>query len=139
MFPFDQANQSTYEQYAQAYDSGQSDGLNHGQLVNHVTQFMQNAPPSMQQGVLQQVFSQMEPGQRQSFAGQVPNQFAMDPGNPTQMAQSFQQLGEQRPDLIGQLLGPGGMMSSPIARMALTGIAGLAAKQMMGQGAGFRP
>jgi hypothetical protein len=68
MFPFDQANQPMYQQYAQAYDSGQSGRLDHGQL-----------------------------------------------------------------------LGPGGVMSSPIARMALTGIAGLAAKQMMGQGAAFRP
>ncbi|MDQ6882661.1 MAG: hypothetical protein M3077_00290 [Candidatus Dormibacteraeota bacterium] len=135
MFPFDEANQPIYQQYAQAYDTGQSSGLDHGELLGHVTRFMQQAPPSMQQGVLQQVFSQMEPGQRQSFAGQVPSQFAMDPGNPAQMAQSFQQIGQQQPGLLGQLLGPGGMVSNPIARMALTGIAGLAAKQMMGQGA----
>jgi len=103
MFPFDQANQPIYQQYAQAYDSGQSGNLDHGQMLDHVTQFMQNAPPSMQQGILGQVFSQMGV--------------------------------QQRPDLIGQLLGPGGMMSSPLAQMALSGIAGLAAKQMMGQAA----
>jgi hypothetical protein len=135
MFPFDQANQPMYQQYAQAYDSGQQGGLDHGQMLGHVTQFMQNAPPSMQQGIFQQVFSQMAPQQRQSFAGQVPNQFQMDPRNPNQMAQSFQQMGQQRPDLLGQLLGPGGMINSPLAQMALSMIAGLAAKQMMGQAA----
>ena len=138
MFPFDQANQPLYQQYAQAYDSGQPSGLDHGQMLDHVTQFLQKAPPSMQQGVLQQVFSQMAPQQRQSFAGQVPNQFPMDPQNPNQMAQSFQQMGQQKPELLGQLLGPGGLMSSPLAQMALTGIAGLAAKQMMGQPASNR-
>ncbi len=136
MFPFDQSNQPIYQQYAQAYDTGQSSGLDHRQMLDHVTQFMQNAPPSMQRGVLRQVFSQMEPGQRQSFAGQVPSQFGMDPANPVEMAQSFQQMGQQQPELLGQLLGPSGLMSNPLARMALTGIAGLAAKQMMGQGAG---
>jgi hypothetical protein len=138
MFPFDQANQPIYQQYAQAYDSGQSGTLDHGQMLDHVTQFMQNAPPSMQQGILGQVFSQMAPQQRQSFAGQVPNQFPMDPQNPAQMAQSFQQMGQQRPDLLGQLLGPGGLVNSPLAQMALSGIAGLAAKQMMGQAAPSR-
>lgn len=133
MFPFDQANQPIYQQYAQAYDSGQQSGLDHGQMLDHVSQFMQNAPPSMQQGIFQQVFSQMAPQERQSFAGQVGNQFPMDPENPNQMAQSFQEMGQQRPDLLGQLLGPGGMINSPLAQMALSGIAGLAAKQMMGQ------
>lgn len=138
MFPFDAANQPVYQQYAEAYDSGQQGSLDHGQMFGHVSQFMQNAPPSMQQGIFQQVFSQMAPQQRQSFAGQVPGQFQMDPQNPNQMAQSFQQLGQQRPDLVGQLLGPGGMISSPLAQMALSGIAGLAAKQMMGQAAANR-
>ena len=131
MFPFDQNNAGMYQQYADAYQSGNTSGLDHGQMLDHVSQFLQNAPPGMQSGVLQQVFNQMSPQQRSSFAQQMPSQFGMDPNNPQQMAQSFQQMGQQRPDLLGQLLGPGGMMSSPMAKMALTSIAGLAANEML--------
>jgi len=31
------------QQYAQAYDNGQSGHLDHGQMLEHVTQFMQNS------------------------------------------------------------------------------------------------
>jgi len=120
VFPFDQNNPQMYEQYAQAYQSGDHSGLDHNQLLDHVTQFMQYAPPGMQSGVLQQVFAQ-----------QAPAEYPMNGNDPQQMAQSFQQMGQQRPDLLGQLLGPGGLMSSPMAKMALTSIAGLAAGQML--------
>jgi len=131
VFPFDQNNPQMYEQYAQAYQSGDHSGLDHNQLLDHVTQFMQYAPPGMQSGVLQQVFAQMGPQQRATFAQQAPAEYPMNGNDPQQMAQSFQQMGQQRPDLLGQLLGPGGLMSSPMAKMALTSIAGLAAGQML--------
>jgi hypothetical protein len=131
MFPFDQNNAGMYQQYAEAYQSGNSSGLDHNQLLDHVSQFLQNAPPGMQSGVLQQVFSQMAPQQRASFAQNMPAEYSTDANNPQQMAQNFQQMGQQRPDLLGQLLGPGGLMSNPMAKMALTSIAGLAANQML--------
>lgn len=131
MFPFDQANQPMYQQYAQAHDSGNTSGLDHQQLLGDVTQFMQNAPGGMQLGVFQQLFSAMAPQQRQSIAQQVPGQYNMNPNDPNQMAQSFQQLGQSQPGLLGQLLGPGSPLGSPMAKMALAGIAGLAAKQML--------
>ncbi len=131
MFPFDQSNPQMYEQYAQALQSGDYGGLDHEQMLDHVTQFMQFAPPGMQSGVLQQLFGQMAPNQRGAFAQQAPSEFPMDPNNPQQMAQSFQDMGQHRPDLLGQLLGPGGMLGSSTAKMALAGIAGLAAGEML--------
>jgi hypothetical protein len=120
-----------FEQYADSFQSGNIGGLDHGQMLEHVIQFMQKAPPGMQQGVFQQLFSQMAPQQRQQFAQQAPPEYGMDPNNPAQMAQGFQQMGQQQPDMIGQLLGPSGLVSSPTAKMALAGIAGLAANQML--------
>ena len=131
MFPFDQNNPQMYQQYQQAYQSGNVGGLDHNQLLDHVTQFMQYAPPGMQTGVLGQLFSQMAPQQRQSFSQAMPPEYQADPKNPQQLAQNFQQLGQQRPDLLGQLMGPGGLMGNSMAKMALAGIAGLAANEMM--------
>jgi hypothetical protein len=131
MFPFDQSNQAMYQQYAQAHDSGNVSNLDHQQLLGDVTQFMQNAPGGMQMGVLQQLFSSMAPQQRQTIAQQVPGQYNMNPNDPTQMAQGLQQLGQAQPGLLGQLFGPGSPLGSPMAKMALASIAGLAAKQMM--------
>ena len=131
MFPFDQSNPQMYQQYQQAYESGNTSGLDHNQLLGHVTQFMQSAPPGMQSGVLGQLFSQMEPQQRQNFSQAMPPEYQADPNNPQQLAQNFQQLGQQRPDMLGQLLGPGGLMGSSMGKTALAGIAGLAASEML--------
>jgi len=53
MFPFDQNNQQMYQQYAQANASGDYSGIDPNEAAGHVQQFMQNAPPEMQQQVYQ--------------------------------------------------------------------------------------
>ncbi len=49
MYPYDQTNHQMYERYAQAHDTGDYEGIDHGQAVGHVQQFMQQAPPEVQQ------------------------------------------------------------------------------------------
>ena len=110
MYPFDQNNQQTYQQYAQANDSGDYSGIDPNEAAGHVQQFMQNAPPEMQQQVYQQHFEQMPMDQRQQFMQQMPPQYQqqMDPNNPQMMAQGFQQIGQQQPGMLQSLLGSGG-------------------------------
>ncbi len=94
MYPFDQNNRQMYERYAQAHESGNHEGIDPQQAYGHVQQFMQQAPPEMQQQVYQQHFAQMPYEQRQQFAQQAPPQYQpyMDPTNPQQMGQGFYQL-----------------------------------------------
>lgn len=136
MFPFDQHNQQTYQQYAQAWDSGQYNNIDQAQAAGHVQQFVQQAPPQMQMQAFEQFFSQLSPQQRQQFIQHVEQQTGapptMDPQNPQQMAQSFQQMGKQQPDMLHQLFSSGGALGNPIAKMAVAGIAAYAAKQILG-------
>jgi len=88
MFPFDQSKQQTYQQYAQAADSGDYSQVDPNEAAGHVQQFAQNAPPEMQQQVYGQYFQQMPPEQRQQFVQQLPPQLQgqMDPHDPQGMA-----------------------------------------------------
>ena len=136
MFPFEQNNQQMYQNYAQAANSGDYSQIDPNQAYGHVQQFMQNAPPEMQQQTYQQYFQQMPQDQRQQFAQQMPPQYQqmMNPNNPQQMAQGFHQMAQQQPDMLHQILGPGGMLSNPIAKMAVAGLAAVAAKNILGGG-----
>jgi len=150
MYPFDPTQQQMYEQYARARQTGEHSQIDPTQAYGHMQQFMQNAPPEMQQQVYQQHFAQMPYDQRQQFAQQMPPyQPYMDPNNPQQMAQGFQQMGQQQPGLLQQILGGlggqrppgsmggqggglGGVLANPMAKAALIGLAGAAAGHLLG-------
>jgi len=142
MFPFDQNNQQTYQQYAQASQSGNYSGIDPNEATGHVQQFMQNAPPEMQQQVFQQHFEQMPQDQRQQFVQQAPPEYQqqMDPTNPQAMAQGMQQMGQQQPGLLQSMMGglPGGGSGGGAAGGGMMGLAGTIAKHMLGgQGGGL--
>ena len=42
--------------------------------------------------------------------------------------------GQQQPDMLHQILGPGGALGNPLAKAALAGVAAMAAKQFFGGG-----
>lgn len=127
MFPFDQANQQQYDQYAQASDSGDYSGIDQDQAAGHVQQFAQNAPPEMQQQVYGQAFEQMPQDQRAQFVQQLPPeaQGQMDPSDPQGMGQQLHQLGQQQPNLLQQV------WNNPLGKVAAVGIAGFAAKEIL--------
>ena len=142
MWPFDQNNQQAYQQYSQAYDNGNYNNIDPNQAMGHFQQFVQNAPPDMQQQVYQQHFEQMPYDQRVQFAQQMPQQYGFNPNDPSGMAQGFQQMGQQQPNMLSQLLGQGGAFGNPMASAGLGGLVGLAAKAVMnrqGQGQGMNP
>lgn len=149
MWPFDQNNQQMYQQYANSWDQGSYGQLPEQEVRQNYRQFVQNAPPEMVQQVHQQYFEQMPPQQRgglvqgllsglmqQGFnpqqAGiQNTNPYSMSPG---EAARLTGYAAQQQPDLLHQVLGPGGPLGSTGAKLAVAGIAALAAKQMLGGG-----
>jgi hypothetical protein len=122
MWPFDQNNQPMYQQYAQAYDTGNYNNFNQNDAFGHILQFIQGSPPDLQQRVFQQHFEQMPYEQRMAMAQQVPPQYGMDPNNPWSMAQGFMRLGQEQPDFLQRvfshplLLGGGAVLAGLIAK-----------------------
>jgi hypothetical protein len=125
MWPFDQNNQPAYQQYSQAYDTGNYNGVNPNQAFGHLQQFMSGAPDDMQQQLYMQHFSQMPYEQRAMLAQRMPQQYGMDINNPWSMSQSFWRLGREQPHLIPQIL------NHPLLLGAGLGLAGLVAKHVL--------
>ena len=131
MWPFDQNNQQTYQQYSQAYQSGDYNGIDQNQAIGNMQQFMQNAPADMQQQVYQQHFEQMPYDQRTQFAQQMPQQYYADPNDPQTMAQNFHQMGQEQPNMLSQMFGQGGASDNTMGQGMLGGMVGAVAQHMM--------
>src|SRR5437764_11982166 len=119
MWPFNQNNQQMYQQYAQAYDTGNYSGFDPYQSVGHVQQFMQNAPYDLQQRLYEQHFAQMPYEHRMLLAQRMPQQYAMDINNPASMAQSFALLGQQQPGLLQHVFNHPILLGGGVALAAL--------------------
>ncbi len=125
MWPFDQNNQWVYQQYAQAYDTGNYGGFEPNQVLGHLSQFMQNAPYDMQQQVYQQHFSQMPYEQRALLAQQMPQQYGVNPNDPMSITQGFMRMGQEQPHMLQRIF------SHPLLLGAAVGLAGIAAKHIL--------
>lgn len=151
MWPFDQNNQQMYQQYANAWEQGSYGQLPEQEVRQNYHQFVNNAPPQMVEQVHQQVYEQMPQQQRgglmQSLLGALTQQgfnpqqagisttdpFNMSPSDAARLTSFAQQ---NSPNILHQLMGPGGLLASPEAKMAAAGIVSLAAKQILGGGMG---
>lgn len=143
MFPFNSAKQSLYERYLRAHETGDHSEIDHEQLLGDVQQFARHAPPEVQQQVFAQYFQQLPLEQRQQLMQQMGQSFqgAVDPSNPQQLGQHpglLQKLlamaSSHSGGVPGQSSGAGGLLSNPMAKSALVGLAGLAARHLMGGG-----
>lgn len=152
MWPFDQNNQQMYQQYANAWEQGTYGQLPEQEVRQNYHQFVNNAPPQLVEQVHQQVYEQMPQQQRgglmQSLLGALTQQgfnpqqagiSTTDPYNmtPQDAARLTSYAQQNSPNILHQLMGPGGLLSSPQAKMAAAGIVSLAAKQILG-GSGFK-
>ena len=149
MWPYDQNNQQMYQQYANHWDQGTYEQIPPGQAQQNYQQFVQNAPPQMVEQVHQQYYQQLPPQQQgslmQSLMGGLmqrginPQQAGIQNTDPYSMSpQDAARLtgyaAQQSPDLLHQIMGPGGALGSTGAKLAVAGLAALAAKQILGGG-----
>jgi hypothetical protein len=151
MWPYDQNNQQMYQQYANAWDQGTYHQIPEQEAYQNYGQFVNNAPPQVVEQVHQQYYQQMPPEQRggivqglmnglmqrgvnpQQVGIQNPDPYSMSPQDAARLTGYAQQ---QAPDLLHQVFSPGGPLGSTGAKLAVAGIAALAAKQLLG-GGGF--
>ncbi len=149
MYPYDQNNQQMYQQYANHWDQGTYSQIPDQQAYQNYGQFVQNAPPQMVEQVHQQYYEQMPQQQRgnlmQGLLGSLtgqgfnPQQAGIqntDPYNmsPQDAARLTSYAQQQNPDILHQVMGPGGPLGSTGAKLAVAGIAALAAKHFLGGG-----
>jgi len=147
-----------YEQRAQQYQQGYQGGqgqyadLDQNEVYDRYQRTIQHAPPEVVQQAHEEAFSRLPMDQRQQIVDQFrqahndPQQPFQFPGfsnsaqdyAPAQMGQMFGQAQRQQPDLLQQMLGSGGALSNPLAKMAMAGVAAMAAQRLMGgnQGGG---
>src|SRR5437870_5568446 len=123
MWPIDQNNQQMYQQYANAWDQGTYGQLPEQEVRQNYRQFVQNAPPPVVEQVHQQYYEQMPPQQRGSLMqglmgslmgqGYDPRQAGIKNTDPYRMspreaARLTTYTKQQNPDILHQVLGPGG-------------------------------
>jgi len=125
MWPFDTNNQHTYQTYVQAYEQGDYSNIDQNQVRGHVRQFVQNAPPDVQERIFQQHFAELSPEQRAQIVQMFPSEYQVDPNNPAAMAQSMTRLKQEHHDVLQRIL------DHPILLAATVGLAGLIAKHML--------
>ena len=149
MTQYYQGNPQIQQQYAQAWDQGTYDQLPEDQARQQYRQFVQNAPPQMVERVHQQYYEQMPPQQRTNFLqglmgaltqqGYDPQQAGIQTTDPNRMssqdaARLTAYAQQQQPDILHQVLGPGGPLGSTGAKLAVAGLAALAAKHFLSGG-----
>jgi len=147
---FSGGNPDNYEQRYQTYQRGYSnnawDDVDDQDVVDRYQRTVQHAPPDMLAQAHEEAFNRLPPEERQRVVERM-RQVHSDPSQPFQysgfsggaqdydprsMGAMFGQARQQQPDLLGQVLGPGGALSSPLAKMAMAGVAAAVAGKLMG-------
>lgn len=118
MWPYNNNNQQVYQEYAEAYESGNYSRFQPHQVLGHLQQFMQSAPADMQQQLYQQHFEQMPHEQRTLIVQQVPSEYSMDPNDSWSMSQGFLRMGREQPQLFHRIFSHPTMLDGT---MTLTG------------------
>ena len=132
MFGFDQDEEQKFQQFAQAADQGDFSQIDHYEAAGSLQQFAQKVPPDLQQRAYAQAFSQMPDDYRQQFVQELPPdvQEKLDPSDPEALAQGFAQVTQQRPNLLEEV---GNVFQNPVAKVAVAGLAAVAAKHVWDQ------
>jgi hypothetical protein len=122
--------QQRAQQYQQGAQGGNLGGLSDQDVAQRYQRTVQYAPPDVLEQAHAEAFNRLPPEQ-QPF--QYPGFNNPQQGyGPQQMGQMARQAQQQQPDLLQQVLGPGGALSNPLAKMAMAGVAAAVAGKLMG-------
>jgi hypothetical protein len=112
--------QQTFQDFIQRYEQGAPwDGIADHEAVNHYQQVAPHLPQGMYEQSAEQAFAQLTPEQRAEF------------GQWLQQQAQQRDLGVPDPNQAGGGAGMGALLSSPIAKAVLAGVAAMTAKQVM--------
>lgn len=144
-----------FDDFASRYEQGAPwDGISDQEAYSRYDQVARAIPGDVYEQSAQDSFSRLSPQQRRQlgqYLAQRAPQYGVDfPDvnmdgrddrleDPQFLARMTGRVHQQRPDLLGQILGGGGggamgggMLENPIAKAALAGIAAMAVRRMTG-------
>jgi len=121
--------------------------VSHQEAYNHYNQLVQQATPQQIREAHEQAFQQVPQSQRESVFASLLNALTHQGVNPQAAGiqgnyatpQNFAQITQyisQNPGLMQSIFGQGGVLSSPIAKMVLTGALAMVANKMSNRGGG---
>ncbi|RUT00385.1 hypothetical protein DSM106972_075130 [Dulcicalothrix desertica PCC 7102] len=159
IFGGDREVEKDYRNFVNRYEQGSpSEGYSDEEVYDRYQNVSRRLPPDLYQESAQEVFSRMSPQERMQFGRYLQqqtrasnlnfpdlNQDGIDDRfqDPRYLAQATGRIQSSQPDLLGQIFrGASGMMggqggnilSNPLAKGAMAGIAALALKKLMNQG-----
>ena len=147
--------QQDYQDFVDRYDQGAPyEGISDQEALDRYQQVAPHLPPGAYQQAAQEAFARMSPQERAQFVQYMRqraqqqnlnfpdlNQDGIDDRvqrDPGELARMTTRMRQQQPDGLGALLGGGGggggmgdMLSNPLAKAAMAGIAAMAVKKMM--------
>jgi len=142
MWPFNHNKRQMYEQYANSWDQGTYSQFPDQDIQDNYYQFVQNAPPQVIEQVHERYFEQMPREQRGNLLQSLMQQGVdpqrvgiqnMDPYSmsPNEAARLVGYTRQQNPNLLQQIMGPGGPLGSTGAKIVMAGIVAIAAKHLL--------
>ena len=143
--------QQDYQDFVNRYDQGHPfEGYSDQEVLNRYQQVAPRLSPEQYQQAALASLDRLAPQGRMQLGHflmqQAQQQGVGMPGfsqgsigdyqDPNYLAQQMTQMHQQQPDMLHQILGPGGALGNPLAKAALAGVAAMAAKQFFGGGLG---
>lgn len=155
-----QESERDYRDFVNRYEQGlPHEGYSDEEVSNRYQQVSRQLPSDVYQESAQEAFSRMSPQERMQFGQYLRQQTRQQNYNfpdldhdgqddrfqdPNYLAQVTGRIHQQQPDMLGQLMsgaaglmggqGGGNVLSNPLAKGAMAGIAALAAKKLMERG-----
>lgn len=135
--------QQQYADFVNRYHQGPpGEGYSDEEVAQRYKEVAPHLPPQDYQQAAQEAFERMSPQERDEFARYVQQraqqrgmQFPPEPGrysDPGELARTTTRVQQEQPDILGNLLGPGGALGGTFAKAALAGIAAMAASRVLG-------
>ena len=163
LFGGNQESESGYRDFVNRYQQGlPHEGYSDEEVTRRYQQVSQQLPPDVYQESAQEAFSRMSPQERMQFGQYLQQQSRQQNHNfpdldqdgqddrfqdPNYLAQVTGNIHQQQPGILGQLFsgaagnfmgggGGGNVLSNPLAKGAMAGIAAMAVQKMMDRGTG---
>ena len=162
IFGSGQESEDDYRNFVNRYEQGlPHEGYSDEEVVSRYQQVSRQMPADVYQESAQEAFSRMSPQERVQFGQYLQQQTRQQNHNfpdldqdgqddrfqdPNYLAQATGRIHQQQPDVLSQLLsgaagtfmggqaGGGNILSNPLAKGAMAGIAAMAVKKMMARG-----
>jgi hypothetical protein len=135
--------QQDYQDFVNRYDQGHpSEGYSDQEVLDRYRQVAPQLAPEQYQQAAMASLSRLSAQERMQFGQYLMQQAQQQgvglPGVPqggmgdyqdrNYPAQQMAQMHQQQPDMLHQVLGSGGALGNPLAKVALAGVAAMAAK-----------